>query len=276
MTLDEAMISLVRQVGVWGALALLIGHWACAKSSAELALTNKCFNNIFMSEWWSYVWCYRIGVRQVHFDPHSKTIKQQNDLGLYSADESGADHQIFRGSKTDCLSEQTGEMLARYTEVTIECCSAHQFAAAGMGRDGELPASASAGDSGGEDENETQGTFILNVVEPVPCSYYMTVCSIHACPPDHALSPERKAAEVKARKRGNPISKLQKRKSWRKQRIDPPPVSARQQDEAAEVEATAAAAAAAAAEAAEATTEAERIDDSRKRASEEKRKTREG
>lgn len=123
----------------------------------------------------------------MHFDHVSKTIEVQNDLGQYMDHESGSDHHVYRSPTADCKSEHTGDFLQRYTEVTLECCSEQQFSAAAS-----VPNRSS-------DEMRTN-TFISSVTEPVPCSYYVAVCSQHVCPSGY-------------------IHQKQK-KNWRKQKID--------------------------------------------------------
>jgi len=76
-------------------------------------LNDKCFNNIFLAEWWSYVWCHKVGVRQLHFNHQSQQIETEINLGVYKEEESSALHQIFRGDDKDCFNDKTGEMSKR-------------------------------------------------------------------------------------------------------------------------------------------------------------------
>lgn len=130
----------------------------------DAQLAGKCFNNIFLAEWWSYVWCHRSGVRQVHYNHQSQRVEIEHNLGNYIAEESEAHHQIFRSSVPDCTDEKTGEVRLRYSEVSLECCE----------ETGRQVVHMEAADQAG-------GTVVAIVTEPLPCSYYIVVCSRAAC-----------------------------------------------------------------------------------------------
>ncbi len=132
--------------------------------SPTKASEANCFNNIFMAEWWSYVWCHSSDMRQIHFNHHTQVIEHENHLGRFIPEESGATHHIYRSDEIECMNEETGLKSARYAEVTIECCRE-------TGRSIPFPEMAA----------ETGGTIIASVQEPVPCSYYFTVCSEEPC-----------------------------------------------------------------------------------------------
>lgn len=141
---------------------------SASEGGAEMSpLAGQCFNNIFMAEWWSYVWCYGDHVRQIHFNHHSQRIESENQIGSFVPEESGERHHIYRSEKADCISdEKMGTMTHRYAEVTLECCEE-------TGRHIPFP----------EVANEAGGTVISEVREPVPCSYYVTICSEKLCDP---------------------------------------------------------------------------------------------
>jgi len=139
-------------------------HSALAADIIDAQLAGKCFNNIFLAEWWSYVWCHRAGVRQVHYNHQSQRVEIENNLGNYIAEESEANHQIYRSATPDCLVEKTGEMRLRYSEVSLECCEETGRQVIHM-----------------EAADQTGGTVMAAVTEPVPCSYYIVVCSRSAC-----------------------------------------------------------------------------------------------
>ena len=131
-------------------------------------LVDQCFNNIFMAEWWSYVWCFGDHVRQIHYNHHSQRIETENQIGNFVPDESGPRHHIYRSEEADCIvDEKSGLLGTRYAEVTMECCEE-------TGRHVPFP----------EVATEAGGTVIAAVNEPVPCSYYLTVCSEKLCSGD--------------------------------------------------------------------------------------------
>ncbi len=134
------------------------------EESIDLQLTNTCYNNIFLAEWWSYVWCHRTGVRQVHYNHQTQRVEVENNLGDYVAEESEVDHQIFRSIIPDCANPQTGVLQARYAEVSLECCE----------ESGRKVVHIEAADNAG-------GAVIASVSEPVACSYYLIVCSRVMC-----------------------------------------------------------------------------------------------
>ena len=205
----------------------------------DAALGDRCFHNAYFSDWWSYMWCYGVGVVQFHFDRETNAVQSQLRVGFYSAAESGPDHHVYRSNEEECLSDQTGELLRRYAEVTLECCTLEQYVAAASIIDANSNSAVLAAGTQSKDKD----TFIGSVVEPVPCSYYVTVCTIHTCPLDangqrrpppqqqqqqqqHAQPQEQKPQQ----KRRSPDSATAERereqeqralrKNWRKQKID--------------------------------------------------------
>jgi mannosidase alpha-like ER degradation enhancer 2 len=156
---------------------------AVGDSSVVAPLAGQCFNNIFMAEWWSYVWCYGDSLRQIHFNHHSQRIESEHLVGTFIEEESGPTHHIYRSTEADCLNEKTNTYSVRYAEVAIECCVE-------TGKQVPFPEVAA----------EAGGTIIAAVKEPMPCSYYLTVCSEKICThqpqPIAATSTTTKASSV--------------------------------------------------------------------------------
>jgi len=109
------------------AILILLIQCGCDQSENTLerslkSLQNKCFDSLDTPDWWTYVWCNEKYVKQVHYDPKVKKIVASNNIGYYSKEESGINHQIYRSKIADCVIEGTNDVSHRYTEVAITCC----------------------------------------------------------------------------------------------------------------------------------------------------------
>ena len=146
-------------------------------------LEDKCYNTISLLEWWSYVWCYKKSVRQIHFNHAQKIVESENNLGEFISEESGVDHQIFRSAKADCVMENTGEILFRYVEVTLMCCEEEDKKPKKPANpiSNHPPPSSSSSPSPPNPLPLDLEALIVTVTEPVPCSYYLTVCTESLC-----------------------------------------------------------------------------------------------
>ena len=132
---------------------------------ALAVLENKCLDSLYQPEWWSYIWCYKKNMSQVHFDHQLKVIVTSNNLGEFSEEESSATHHIHRSSVPDCALA-SGALATRYVETMIQCCDQHVVA--NYRRLGKI-------------YEMNHRTFIASVVEPHQCSYYATICSDLLC-----------------------------------------------------------------------------------------------
>lgn len=128
-------------------------------------LENKCLDSLYQPDWWSYIWCYRDGVRQVHFDHQEKEITTTHFLGEFSEDESSARHHIYRNSMADCIPDNGG-LSTRYVETSIRCCDENTVS--NYRRFGKLYES-------------NQRSFIESVTEPRQCAYYINICTELLC-----------------------------------------------------------------------------------------------
>ena len=138
-------------------------------------LENRCFDTAHISNWWSYIWCYRHEIRQVHYDESRQIVETNNLLGSYILDESRALKEIHRRNISDCDSVD-GAPTKRHASVEISCC-----------RDEKWSAMHDRFRSIAE-----LGTFIESVTEPTQCSYLLKVCSDLVCAP---LNTAKKLAE---------------------------------------------------------------------------------
>lgn len=132
---------------------------------ALAVLENRCLDSLYQPEWWSYIWCYKQNMSQVHFDHQIKAIVTSNNLGDFSEEESSATHHVYRNSVPDCALA-TGALVTRYVETMIQCCDQHVVA--NYQRLGKI-------------YETNHRTFIASVVEPQQCSYYVTICSELLC-----------------------------------------------------------------------------------------------
>ncbi len=158
------------------AILILLIQCGCDQSENTLerslkSLQNKCFDSLDTPDWWTYVWCNEKYVKQVHYDPKVKKIVASNNIGYYSKEESGINHQIYRSKIADCVIEGTNDVSHRYTEVAITCCDETLI------RNNKKMSKYLSSSN-----NVQEYTFIESVTEPIQCSYYVTVCSTAACP----------------------------------------------------------------------------------------------
>lgn len=157
-------------------------------ASALKPLSDICVDNILSQNWWTYSICFGRHARQIHYDLRSNRLAQLNNLGRYMEDESSPNHQIYRETSPTCVASPT-EVKTRYTEVTIECC-AGDVTLMTTSRQSYYK------DEDGSDSKQTSrpspDLYISKVLEPVPCSYYIYVCSSLMC------SKKNKKSESKA------------------------------------------------------------------------------
>lgn len=129
-------------------------------------LENRCFDTTHISNWWSYIWCFRQEIRQVHYDESHQIVETNKLLGSYILEESRALKEVYRRNISDCDSAD-GTLTKRHAIVEISCC-----------RDEKWSAMHDRFRSIAE-----LGTFIESVTEPTQCSYLLKVCSELVCAP---------------------------------------------------------------------------------------------
>ena len=136
------------------------------KNTDPLApLMNKCFDTAHIPSWWSYVWCFRDDIRQMHIDGSENVIQSHHFIGKFVPSESHSQKQIYRHNISDCQSI-SGLSLLRYADVVISCCRDENW-------------------SSMHDRFESiagLGTFIESVTEASECEYHLKVCSDLVCP----------------------------------------------------------------------------------------------
>jgi hypothetical protein len=127
-------------------------------------LSGKCFDTAHIPQWWSYTWCYRKGIRQVHYNFQLKAVEAHNNIGDFVGKESQPFRHIYRTTAADCALEN-GEAHKRQAVVEIFCCEESVMVARR------------------QLEKSAVSTFIERVEEPAPCNYVIRVCSDLACAP---------------------------------------------------------------------------------------------
>lgn len=128
-------------------------------------LANKCFDTAHLTSWWSYVWCFRDDVQQMHFDENRNVIESYHFIGKYIPRESLPYREVFRHNASDCQS-LSGLSILRHADVIISCCRNENWSAM-------------------HDRFESMselGTFIESVSENTECEYSIRVCSDLLCP----------------------------------------------------------------------------------------------
>ena len=129
------------------------------------SLKNKCFDTAHIPSWWSYVWCFRDDIRQMHVDESQKVVQSYHFIGKFVPSESHLQKQIYRHNISDCQSI-SGLSLLRYADVVISCCRDENWSS--MHERFESIAGL--------------GTFIESVTEASECEYHLKVCSDLVCP----------------------------------------------------------------------------------------------
>ena len=128
-------------------------------------LADKCFDTSHLTSWWSYIWCFRDDVRQMHFDENRDVIESYHFIGKYVPHESLPYREVFRHNTSDCQS-LSGLFVLRHADVIISCCRNENWSAM-------------------HDRFESiseLGTFIESVSENDECEYNIRVCSDLLCP----------------------------------------------------------------------------------------------
>ena len=128
-------------------------------------LKNKCFDTSHIPSWWSYVWCFRDDIRQMHVDESQNVVQSYHFIGKFVPSESQSHKQVYRHNISDCQSI-SGLSLLRYADVVISCCRDENWSS--MHERFESMAGL--------------GTFIESVTEASECEYHLKVCSDLVCP----------------------------------------------------------------------------------------------
>jgi Glucosidase II beta subunit-like protein len=128
-------------------------------------LKNKCFDTSHIPSWWSYVWCFRDDIRQMHVDESQNVVQSYHFIGKFVPSESQSLRQVYRHNISDCQSI-SGLSLLRYADVVISCCRDENWSS--MHERFESMAGL--------------GTFIESVTEASECEYHLKVCSDLVCP----------------------------------------------------------------------------------------------
>ena len=160
-------------------LVLLISERDGSPDDVLAPLKSKCFDTSHVPGWWSYIWCFRDSVEQLHYDSSRDVIEANKLIGNYIGEESQSQKEVYRRKIADCQSAP-GTYVPRRADVTISCCRDEKWSAM-------------------HDrfrENSVFGTFIESVTEPSPCVYMLRVCSDLIC---STISNPRVLAETTSR-----------------------------------------------------------------------------
>eukprot|EP01038_Epipyxis_sp_PR26KG_P008658 gene8658-11701_t len=159
-----------------------------------LPLQNSCIENSFSSEWWTYDICFGHHIQQRHYDLESNQLIASNDLGSFIASESLATHQIYRTNQDDtsCSESENGvvtvENSNRYSEIVFECCQHREDV---IRNSRKYPFQKKKAQMyRNVDATIESTTYIESVREPIPCTYYVTICSDLICKPGQDLDTE--------------------------------------------------------------------------------------
>ncbi len=145
-------------------------------------LKSVCIDNVLAQQWWAYSICFENNIKQIHYDFSTNELKQSYTLGDFIPEKSTPNHQVFHENTTTCLVKDTNELRSRHAEVSIECCGGDM----GLMKTTRQSLQASEGvDSSSveriKNHQPLPNLYISSVVEPVPCSYFFTVCSELMC-----------------------------------------------------------------------------------------------
>lgn len=191
------VLLLAQLLGLFKQVSPASAHSSVGKLEGEelqralRSLEGLCVDNLLSQEWWTYRWCFGKDAQQIHLDRISGEVAQSFSLGAHVPEESSLDHHILRDSSQSCNHRRKSEELhlSRYTEVSLECCEDEINDTKRFGRltkyqrhsdEGSLIHNLDVVASAGNTH-----TYIAKVTEPVPCSYYITICSSLVCA-DHS------------------------------------------------------------------------------------------
>lgn len=131
-------------------------------------LQGLCFDSFHQPEWWSFIWCYKSVIKQIHINPNTGIFEAENDLGSRLSPSSTPYSHMYESDLKQC-STGTGNsiLVKRRTKIQIKCCDSttiknYQHFANDM-------------------YNSKHKTFIEVVYEVSPCSYVFQVCSELVC-----------------------------------------------------------------------------------------------
>lgn len=145
---------------------------SCESNSTDQLsrLENKCFDTTHIPGWWSYIWCFRDNITQVHYDESRQVIETNNLIGSYVLDESRLLEHVYRRNTSECQST-LGSSIKRQANVVISCCRDDKWSA----MHDRFRAIAEL------------ATFVESVTEPTQCTYLLKVCSDLVCPPNNPI-----------------------------------------------------------------------------------------
>lgn len=130
-------------------------------------LENICLDSKYNLEYFSYIWCYKRNVTQVHFKSFSAKnyeVESENFIGEFSAEESTPILHIYKNSLYECVDEN-GFLARRYSEVSINCCPDNvvsNYRLLDMYKINNI-------------------SFIESINEKKPCFYHINICSDLLC-----------------------------------------------------------------------------------------------
>ena len=130
-------------------------------------LEGLCWDFRVKNEWWTYRWCYKKSVDQLHFHRRGSEPSIHNRISLYEpkmAPNSTVQH--FFADVADCVMED-GDFFKRMAKVTISCCLGNKKLNQPRGARADV----------------SHGTYIQRVHEYLTCHYNIDVCSDLLCDP---------------------------------------------------------------------------------------------
>lgn len=112
-------------------------------------------------DYWTFLWCPRNFLKQVHINPLSGDIETSNDLDVFLPDGALSNNsESFRSQMFDCFSKSSKKHYNRIANVYLKCCE--NFPGISKG-DGNL------------------APYIEKVEEIEKCNYNVSVCQPSLC-----------------------------------------------------------------------------------------------
>jgi hypothetical protein len=130
-------------------------------------LQGHCWDYTVKNEWWTYRWCYKSNVEQLHFPRRGREPSVQNSISQYiNVEPHDSAEQYFIATTAECEMDD-GDFFQRRANVSVSCCSKKQNSRRQVRADVSI------------------GTHIRSVEEYLSCHYKILVCSDLLCDPNN-------------------------------------------------------------------------------------------
>ena len=168
-------------------------------------LSNICLDSLHFTDWWTYILCYKADIKQIHLNVATQKIETEIIIGKFDSSSlsmtgnASSVMQIYVTNSEDCYSASKGKHLKRKVSVLYRCCDRTVVDAYKLFDK----------QTGLNNYEKKQKTFIEAVYEPLPCSYSIPVCTELLCAaapssPANTVAAQAKLSSPHTKKEGTP------------------------------------------------------------------------